>query len=42
MKLISYTLTALAGLCFASGMIIWSNKGDNHNGAIRNTSSITR
>lgn len=42
MKLISYTLAALAGLCFASGMIIWSNEGDNQNGAIRNTSSITR
>ena len=40
MKLMSYTLAALAGLCFASGLIIWSNEGDNYNGTIRDTSGF--
>ena len=42
MKLMSYTLAALAGLCFASGLIIRSNEGDNYNGTIGDTSGIVR
>ena len=42
MKLMSYALAAMAGLCFMSGLIIWSNEGDNHNGTIGDTSSFIR
>lgn len=40
MKIMSYTLAAMAGLCFVSGLIIWSNEGDIYNGTIGDTSSI--
>ena len=36
MKFMSYTLTVIAGLCFASGLLILSNEGDNEYGETRN------
>lgn len=36
MKFMSYTLAAVAGLCFASGIFIITNEGDNTHGATRN------
>ena len=36
MKIMSYTLTALAGLCFVSGLFILSSEGDTDHGEIRN------
>ena len=42
MKFMSYTLAAMAGLCFMSGLIILSNEGDNEYGATRNTTRIVR
>lgn len=38
MKIVSYALAAMAGLCFMSGLFILSNEGDNNYGATRNTS----
>lgn len=40
MKLMSYTLAAMAGLCFMGGLFILSNEGDNYYGPTRNTSGI--
>lgn len=37
MKFFSYTLTALAGLCFVSGILILSSEGDVTHGSTRNT-----
>lgn len=42
MKFMSYTLAAVAGLCFVSGLFILSDEGDNQNGATRNTFGIIR
>ena len=39
MKFMSYTLAAVASLCFVSGLFILSNEGDNNYGPTRNTSS---
>ena len=36
MKFMSYALAAVAGLCFASGVFIITNEGDNTHGEIRN------
>lgn len=36
MKFISYTFTALAGLCFMSGMLLLNNEGDVKHGTTRN------
>ena len=36
MKIVSYTLAAMAGLCFVSGLILLSNEGDIVDGEIRN------
>ena len=38
MKIMSYTLAAMAGLCFVSGLFILTNEGDNYYGSTRNTS----
>lgn len=38
MKFMSYTLAAMAGLCFVSGLFILSSEGDNNYGTTRNTS----
>lgn len=38
MKIMSYTLAAMAGLCFVSGLFIISNEGDNHYGTTRSIS----
>lgn len=40
MKFMSYTLTTLAGLCFAGGLFIFSSEGDIHNGPTRNVTGI--
>lgn len=34
MKFMSYTLAAMAGLCFVSGLIILSDEGDTNYGSI--------
>lgn len=36
MKFMSYALAAVAGLCFASGVFIITNEGDNTYGATGN------
>lgn len=36
MKLVSYTLAAMAGLCFISGLFILSDEGEINHGATRN------
>ena len=36
MKFMSYTLAAVAGFCFVSGLFILSNEGDNDYGTTRN------
>ena len=36
MKFMSYTLTALAGLCFVSGLFILSSEGEMEHGPTRN------
>ena len=35
MKFVSYTLAAISGLCFASGLFILSNEGDIEYGETR-------
>ena len=40
MKIMSYALAAMAGLCFVSGLFILSNEGDNSYGETRNASRI--
>lgn len=40
MKFMSYTLAAMAGLCFMSGLIILSSEGDTTYGSTRNASRI--
>lgn len=42
MKLMSYTLATMAGLCFVSGLFILSSEGDNYNGTFRNASGFVR
>lgn len=37
MKIISYTLAAMASLCFVSGLFILTNEGDINYGEIRNS-----
>ena len=37
MKIMSYALAAMAGLCFMSGLIILTSEGDNNYGEIRDT-----
>lgn len=37
MKLMSYTLATIAGLCFMSGIFILTSEGDINNGEIRDT-----
>lgn len=39
MKLMSYTLAAMAGLCFVSGLFILTNEGDITYGETRNAFS---
>lgn len=38
MKFMSYTLAAIAGLCFMSGLFIITSEGDNNYGEIGDTS----
>lgn len=40
MKFMSYTLAAVAGLCFVSGLFILTDEGDKLYGATRNTFRI--
>ena len=40
MKFMSYTLAAVAGLCFVSGLLILHDEGDKHHGATRNIGRI--
>lgn len=42
MKIMSYTLVAMAGLCFVSGLFILSNEGDCYYGSTRNTIGVVR
>lgn len=42
MKFMSYTLAAMAGLCFMSGLFILSSEGDHDYGTTRNTTRIIR
>lgn len=42
MKFMSYTLAAVAGLCFVGGLFILSDEGDNDYGATRNTFGVIR
>lgn len=40
MKFMTYTLAAMAGLCFVSGLFILSGEGDNYYGTTRNASNF--
>lgn len=42
MKFMSYTLAAVAGFCFVSGLFILTDEGDKYYGTTRNTSGIIR
>lgn len=40
MKFMSYTLVAMAGLCFVGGLFVLTSEGDNQHGPTRNTYRI--
>lgn len=40
MKFMSYTLAAVAGLCFVSGLLILRDEGEKHHGTTRSISGL--